>query len=85
MALNTSMKEEMRQRLVRRTPKHSPALTPFLIGASVGALPNRRDTRRLAEHVRRDLCAARRPWDELPGLPGAPAGHGPVDGAPPLD
>ncbi|WP_307795434.1 hypothetical protein [Actinacidiphila acididurans] len=88
VALSTSMKKEMRQRLVRRTLKHSPALTPFLIGASVGALLNRRDTRRLAEHVRRDLRAAQRPWDELPQLPGAPtgpSGQGPVDEAPPLD
>lgn len=85
MALGAGMKREMRQRLLRRSLRHMPALTPFMIGAAVGAVLNRRDTRKLAERVRHDLRAHQLPWPELepadapapldrlrppPGLPG---------------
>jgi hypothetical protein len=63
VALGSTMKKEMRQRVLRRTLRHAPTLTPFLVGATVGALMNRRDTRRLALRVRRDLRAVQRPWD----------------------
>jgi hypothetical protein len=64
VAIGTSMKKEMRQRVLLRTLRHAPALTPFLVGATVGALMNRRDTRKLAARVRRDLRAAQRPWPQ---------------------
>ncbi|CAG6397515.1 hypothetical protein [Actinacidiphila cocklensis] len=74
VALGSSMKREMRQRLLRRTLRNAPVLTPFMIGAAVGAVMNRRDTRKLAERVRRDLRATQFPW---PDLPVAEAGPGP--------
>jgi len=69
VALGNSMKREMRQRLLRRTLRNAPTLTPFMIGAAVGALMNRRDTRKLAERVRRDLRAHQFPWPELTDTP----------------
>ncbi|WP_443071675.1 hypothetical protein [Streptomyces sp. NBC_01477] len=66
VALGSSMKREMRQRLLRRTLRNAPTLTPFMIGAAVGAVMNRRDTRKLAERIRRDLRAAQFPWPEVP-------------------
>ncbi|MEW1859158.1 hypothetical protein AB0399_02030 [Streptomyces sp. NPDC088194] len=65
VALGTSMKREMRQRLLRRSLRHMPALTPFMIGAAVGAVMNRRDTRKLAKRVRKDLRAHQLPWPLL--------------------
>ncbi|MET9220012.1 hypothetical protein ACIOC1_30565 [Streptomyces sp. NPDC088197] len=72
VALGSSMKKEMRQRLLRRTLRNMPTLTPFMIGAAVGAVMNRRDTRKLAQRIRHDLRAAQLPWPELPAV-GAPA------------
>ena len=63
------MKRELRQQLMRRTVRNLPNLTPFMIGAAVGAVMNRRDTRKLAERVRADLRARQIPWDALPELP----------------
>jgi hypothetical protein len=94
VALGTTMKREMRQRLVRRTLRHAPVLTPFMVGAAVGALMNRRDTRRLAERVRRDLRAKQRPWpretppqvtpaDTVAALPEPPGGPEPSGGPEP--
>ncbi|NJP45229.1 hypothetical protein [Actinacidiphila epipremni] len=77
VALGSSMKRGMRQQLLRRTLRNAPTLTPFMIGAAVGAVVNRRDTRRLAERVRRDLRAAQFPWPELPA---SEAGPGPYPG-----
>jgi hypothetical protein len=64
VALGSGMKREMRQRLLRRTLRHMPSLTPFMIGAAVGAVLNRRDTRKLASRVRRDLRAHQLPWPQ---------------------
>jgi hypothetical protein len=69
-ALGGKMKKELRQKLLKRTARNLPTLTPFLIGAAVGALMNRRDTRRLAERVRDDLRARQIPWDALPPAAG---------------
>ena len=77
VALGSSMKRGMRQRLLRSTLRNLPTLTPFMIGAAVGAVMNRRDTRRLAERVRRDLRVAQYPWSELPAEETGPeAGEG---------
>jgi hypothetical protein len=46
-----------------------PNLMPFLVGAAVGAVMNRRETRRLADRVRTDLRKTQVPWDALPALP----------------
>jgi hypothetical protein len=78
-AVGSGMKKEMRQRLLRRTVRHAPSLTPFMVGAAVGAAMNRRDTRKLAARVRRDLRAQQIPWSLLPKsalspLPSAPPG-----------
>ncbi|MCZ4119298.1 hypothetical protein O3X23_07890 [Streptomyces sp. H39-S7] len=67
VALGGRMKRELRQHFLKRTVRHLPMLTPFMIGAAVGAAMNRRDTKRLAEKVRKDLRAAQIPWDALPG------------------
>lgn len=69
VALGSTMKKEMRQRLLRRTLRNMPTLTPFMVGAAVGAVMNRRDTRKLAQRIRQDLRAAQLPWPEL--LPAA--------------
>ncbi|BBB00734.1 hypothetical protein RVR_7852 [Actinacidiphila reveromycinica] len=76
VALGTSMKREMRQRLLRRSLRHMPALTPFMIGAAVGAVMNRRDTRRLATRVRKDLRAHQLPWPQPADAPSASAARG---------
>ncbi|TXC99430.1 hypothetical protein FS847_03735 [Streptomyces sp. ISID311] len=73
IALGGQMKRELRQQIMKRTLRNLPNLTPFMIGATVGAFMNRRDTRRLAEKIRKDLRAHQVPWDALPGsVPDAP-------------
>ncbi|MFF9002376.1 hypothetical protein [Streptomyces achromogenes] len=68
-ALGGRMKRELRQRIMKRMVRNLPNLTPFLVGAAVGAVVNRRETRKLADRVRADLRKLRVPWDELPELP----------------
>ncbi|MEV5609569.1 hypothetical protein [Streptomyces sp. NPDC052225] len=68
-ALGGQMKRELRQQIMKRTMRNLPSLTPFMIGAAVGATMNRRDTKKLAERVRKDLRHIQVPWDELSGLP----------------
>ncbi|MFI0715133.1 hypothetical protein ACH4SK_31835 [Streptomyces inhibens] len=65
-ALGGQMKRELRQQIMKRTLRNLPNLTPFLVGAAVGAFMNRRDTRKLAEKIRKDLRAGQVPWDALP-------------------
>ncbi|WEV24942.1 hypothetical protein OYE22_06835 [Streptomyces sp. 71268] len=65
-ALSGPVKRELRQRIVKRTFRNLPNLAPFMIGAAVGAMMNRRETKRLAEKVRKDLRARQVPWDQLP-------------------
>ena len=67
-ALSGPLKRQLRQRLARRSVRHLPNLAPFMIGAGVGAVLNRRDTGRLADRVRADLRARRRPWPEHPAI-----------------
>ncbi|MEU9208230.1 hypothetical protein AB0D27_09850 [Streptomyces sp. NPDC048415] len=68
-ALGGQMKREMRQQIMKRTVRDLPNLMPFMIGAAVGAVMNRRDTKRLAARIRKDLRKAQVPWDALPELP----------------
>ncbi|MET9428060.1 MULTISPECIES: hypothetical protein [unclassified Streptomyces] len=68
-ALGGRMKRELRQRITKRMVRNLPNLMPFMVGAAVGAMMNRRDTKNLAEQIRKDLRTRQVPWDALPELP----------------
>ncbi|WP_066946111.1 hypothetical protein [Streptomyces lushanensis] len=68
-ALSGRMKRELRQQIMKRTIRNLPNLVPFMIGAAVGAMMNRRDTKKVAERVRADLRSRQIPWDALAELP----------------
>jgi hypothetical protein len=68
-ALNGHMKRELRQQIMKRMVRDLPNLMPFMVGAAVGAVMNRRDTKKLAERIRKDLRKAQVSWDALPELP----------------
>ncbi|MFJ7077593.1 hypothetical protein [Streptomyces sp. NPDC098781] len=68
-ALGGQMKRELRQQIMKRMVRNLPNLMPFMVGAAVGAVMNRRDTKKLAARVRTDLRRMQVPWEELPELP----------------
>ncbi|RST18901.1 hypothetical protein E2C00_24785 [Streptomyces sp. WAC05374] len=68
-ALGGRMKRELRQQIMKRMVRNLPNLMPFMVGAAVGAVMNRRDTKKLAERIRADLRTRQVPWDALPPLP----------------
>ncbi|MGW8765394.1 hypothetical protein ACWGN5_23115 [Streptomyces sp. NPDC055815] len=68
-ALGGQLKRELRQQIMKRMVRNLPNLMPFMVGAAVGAVMNRRDTKKLAAHIRKDLRARQIPWDALPELP----------------
>lgn len=68
-ALGGQMKRELRQQIMKRMFRNLPNLMPFMVGAAVGAVMNRRDTRKLAEKVRGDLRSRAVAWDALKTLP----------------
>ncbi|MGY1497020.1 hypothetical protein ACW4TU_10515 [Streptomyces sp. QTS52] len=68
-ALGGQMKRELRQQIMKRTIRDLPNLMPFMVGAAVGAVMNRRDTRKLADRIRKDLRTFQVPWNQLPELP----------------
>jgi hypothetical protein len=68
-ALNSHAKQQLRQQIMKRTVRDLPNLMPFMVGAAVGAVMNRRDTRKLAARIRKDLREVQVPWDALPALP----------------
>ncbi|MFH8626516.1 hypothetical protein ACH4A8_32310 [Streptomyces vietnamensis] len=68
-ALGGQLKRELRQQITKRMVRNLPNLTPFMVGAAVGAVMNRRDTRKLAAHIRKDLRARQISWDALSELP----------------
>ncbi|MFF5971514.1 hypothetical protein ACFY7C_08285 [Streptomyces sp. NPDC012769] len=68
-ALGGQLKRELRQQIMKRMVRNLPNLTPFMVGAAVGAVMNRRDTKKLAAHVRKDLRGRQIPWDALPAQP----------------
>ncbi|MFF8292868.1 hypothetical protein ACF068_27105 [Streptomyces sp. NPDC016309] len=68
-ALGGRMKRELRQQIMKRMVRNLPNLMPFMVGAAVGAVMNRRDTKKLAERIRKDLRTRQVPWDALPALP----------------
>ncbi|MDH2393267.1 hypothetical protein QCN29_31755 [Streptomyces sp. HNM0663] len=69
VALGGGLKRELRQQIMKRTVRNLPNLIPFLVGAAVGAAMNRRETKKLAERIRKDLRSRQIPWDALPELP----------------
>jgi hypothetical protein len=68
-ALGGQMKRELRQQIMKRMVRDLPNLMPFMVGAAVGAVMNRRDTKKLAARIRADLRKLQVPWDALPELP----------------
>ncbi|GAA0481357.1 hypothetical protein ABZ951_27380 [Streptomyces sp. NPDC046215] len=75
-ALGGQLRRELRQQVLKRTFRNLPNLAPFMIGATVGAVMNRRDTKKLAEKVRKDLRGKQVRWDELqPASPPEPDGR----------
>ncbi|MFJ6694546.1 hypothetical protein ACIQM4_00530 [Streptomyces sp. NPDC091272] len=64
-ALGGQMKRELRQQIMKRMVRNLPNLMPFMVGAAVGAVMNRRDTRKLADRIRGDLRKKQVPWDAL--------------------
>ncbi|MET7616754.1 hypothetical protein [Streptomyces sp. NPDC005408] len=68
-ALGGQFKRELRQQIMKRMVRNLPNLMPFMVGATVGAWMNRRDTRKLADRIRKDLRSRQVPWDALPALP----------------
>ncbi|MGW5867887.1 hypothetical protein ACWFRJ_37735 [Streptomyces sp. NPDC055239] len=68
-ALGGQMKRELRQQIMKRMVRNLPNLMPFMVGAAVGAVMNRRDTKKLAERVRADLRRSQVPWGALLELP----------------
>ncbi|MEU7058839.1 hypothetical protein [Streptomyces sp. NPDC046197] len=68
-ALGGRMKRELRQQIIKRTMRNLPTLMPFMVGAAVGAVMNRRDTKKLADRIRADLRKIQVPWEALPELP----------------
>ncbi|GGZ36889.1 hypothetical protein [Streptomyces poonensis] len=68
-ALGGQMKRQLRQQIMKRMVRNLPNLTPFLVGAAVGAVMNRRDTKHLAERIRKDLRTRQVPWEALRDLP----------------
>ncbi|MEU3983083.1 hypothetical protein AB0F77_23860 [Streptomyces sp. NPDC026672] len=69
VALGGRMKRELRQQIMKRMVRDLPNLMPFMVGAAVGAMMNRRDTRKLAARVRADLRKIQVRWEDLPELP----------------
>ncbi|MGW2572012.1 hypothetical protein [Streptomyces sp. NPDC001537] len=78
-ALNGPMKRELRQRIMKRMVRDLPNLMPFMVGAAVGAVMNRRDTKKLAARIRGDLRKVQVPWDALPDLPPLEAPERPLE------
>ncbi|MFI1397131.1 hypothetical protein [Streptomyces sp. NPDC020681] len=78
-ALGGQVNRELRQQIMKRTVRNLPNLMPFLVGAAVGAVMNRRDTRKLADRVRKDMRRRQVPWDALPSLPPLEQPQKPLD------
>ncbi|NGO80333.1 hypothetical protein G6045_32455 [Streptomyces sp. YC504] len=83
-ALGGQVKRELRQQIMKRMVRNLPNLMPFMVGAAVGAVMNRRDTKKLAEKVRKDLRAHQVPWDTLDALPPLERPVNPLDPLNPL-
>ncbi|WKX73023.1 hypothetical protein [Streptomyces sp. XD-27] len=73
-ALGVQLRRELRQKVLKRSFRNLPGLAPYMIGAVVGATTNRRETRKLAEKIRKDLRARQLTWEALPSLEPLPPG-----------
>jgi len=58
LATGSPLAGQLRRRLAARAGRSAFSLGPLLTGAAVGSYLNSRETRRLGEHVRRDLRRA---------------------------
>lgn len=67
-ALGVHMRRELRHQVLKRSFRNLPNLAPFMIGATVGAAMNRRETKKLAGKIRKDLRARQMSWGALPPL-----------------
>lgn len=67
-ALGVHMRRELRHQILKRSFRNLPNLAPFMIGATVGAAMNRRETKKLAGKIRKDLRARQMSWGALPPL-----------------
>ncbi|MFH8617207.1 hypothetical protein ACH4E8_19285 [Streptomyces sp. NPDC017979] len=85
VALSGGLKRELRQQIMKRMIRNLPNLLPFMVGAAVGAVINRRDTRQLANRIRKDLRARQVEWDALEGLPPLEAPRHPLETPRPFD
>jgi len=83
VALGGRVKRDLRRQIMKRMTRDVPNLVPFLVGAAVGAVMNRRDTRKLADRVRKDLRERQVPWNRLPQLPPLERAHGSGEESPP--
>ncbi|MFF8957433.1 hypothetical protein [Streptomyces sp. NPDC014894] len=81
-AVSRGLKHELRQQIMKRMIRNLPNLMPFMVGAAVGAVMNRRDTRHLADRVRKDLRARQIAWNALPSLPPLEQPEQPLEGVP---
>lgn len=57
VVLGTAARKELRDRLLRRFGRNLTTLGPLLTGAAVASFLNRRATRSLGEHMRKDLAS----------------------------
>ncbi|NUK00058.1 hypothetical protein HRW23_35390 [Streptomyces lunaelactis] len=78
-ALGGHLKRELRQQIMKRMVRNLPNLIPFMVGATVGAWMNRRDTKKVADRIRKDLRSRQIPWDALPALPPLEQPKSPLD------
>lgn len=85
VALSGGLKRELRQQIMKRMIRNLPNLLPFMVGAAVGAVINRRDTRQLANRIRKDLRARQVPWDALEELPPLQPPRHPLEAPGPVD
>ncbi|WP_433336007.1 hypothetical protein [Spirillospora sp. CA-294931] len=66
-ALGSAAKSALRKRLLKTLGRSMSTMGPFLTGAAAGAALNRAATKKLAEHVRKDLRGGADPIKPLPG------------------
>jgi hypothetical protein len=80
VAVGSPLRRRLERRLIARAGRSATSLGPLLTGAAVGALLNRRETRKLGREIRDDL---RRRWSpdvahwpaQMPGWPPPPPGQ----------
>lgn len=79
-ALGGQLKRELRQQITKRLFRSLPNVTPFMVGATVGAVLNRRETTKVAGKVRAGLRNRQVPWDAPSAPPPVQGPETPVQG-----